>query len=68
MEKNTVLLELIHSDFCDSQRVLSHSGSQYFITFIDDLSKYYCTYLTSSKSDLFDKFKMYKAEVESVRK
>ena len=32
----TSLLELIHSDICEMDGVLTHSGKRYFITFIDD--------------------------------
>ena len=55
-------LELIHSDVCDSNRVLTRGGSRYFVTFIDDYSRYCYTYLLKFKDEVLDKFKVYKAE------
>jgi serine/threonine-protein kinase RIO1 len=40
VERNTELLELIHSDLCEFEGILSYKGNRYFITFIDDFSKY----------------------------
>jgi len=59
------LLELVHSDVCDSNDVLTRGGKRNFITFIDDFSKYCYMYLVNHKSELFDKFKVYKTEVEN---
>ena len=42
VERNTELLELIHSDICEFERHLTRGGNRYFITFIDDFSKYSC--------------------------
>jgi hypothetical protein len=54
------LLELIDFDICDL------SGKRYFITFIDDLSKYAYIYLIRTKDEALDMFKIYKAEVENI--
>ena len=40
-------------------------GYEYFITFIDDYSRYGYVYLMHHKSDTFEKFKEYRAEVEN---
>lgn len=40
--RNTKLLELIHSDLCEFERILTRGGN---ITFIDDFSKYTTVYL-----------------------
>ena len=50
---------------CDSNDVLTRGGKRYFITFIDDFSKYCYVYLVNHKSELFDKFKVYKTKVEN---
>ena len=42
-------------------------GYEYFITFIDDYSRYGYIYLMRYKFDAFDKFKEFKAEVENHR-
>jgi hypothetical protein len=65
VDKKTNLLELIHSDIYDSNNVLTYSGKRYFIAYIDDFSIYCYIHLTNSKSELFYKFKFFKAEVEN---
>ena len=40
-------------------------GFRYFITFTDDYSRFGYVYLMRHKSDSFDKFKEFKAEVEN---
>jgi len=56
---------LVHSDVCDSNDVLIHGGKRYFIMFIDYFSKYCYIYSINYKRELFDKFKVYKIEVEN---
>lgn len=58
------MLELIHSDVCGPMRVNSHGGSRYFLTFIDDYSKWCELYTIKSKSEVFQKFKEFKNYVE----
>jgi len=65
IERETNLLELVHSDVCDNNDVLTRGSKRYFITFIDDFSKYCYVYLVNHKSELFNKFKVYKIEVEN---
>ena len=55
--RNSELLELIHSDLCEFEGILTHGGKIYFITFIDDFSKYIYVYLLKNKNDAFDAFK-----------
>ena len=43
----------------------SFGGSRYFITFIDDYSRYYYTYFLKKKSEALEKFKEFKASVEN---
>jgi len=49
-------LELIHSDVCGSNRVLTRGGRRYFVAFIDDYSKFYHTYLLKFKDEVLDWF------------
>ena len=63
-ERATERLELIHSDVCGPMRTMARGGFYYFITFTDDFSRYGYVYLMKNKSDSFEKFKEYKAEVE----
>ncbi|KAA0062190.1 gag/pol protein [Cucumis melo var. makuwa] len=58
-------LELVHSDLCGPMNIEDRGGYEYFISFIDDYSRYGHIYLIQNKSDSFEKFKEYKAEVEN---
>ena len=59
------VLELIHTDICGPFLIASWNGQQYFISFIDDYSRYGYLYLIHEKSQSLDIFKSYKAEVEN---
>ena len=58
------LLEVMHtkisrpysSTFC---------GNKYFLTFINDFSRYGYVYLIKEKSDVLEKFKIFKTEAEN---
>nr|CAN73802.1 hypothetical protein VITISV_001401 [Vitis vinifera] len=69
MRKNDVnrcgdVLELIHMNICGQFPTPSWNGQQYFITFIDDYSRYGYLYLIHEKFQSLDVFKNFKAEVE----
>ncbi|RDX71714.1 hypothetical protein CR513_48894, partial [Mucuna pruriens] len=51
-------------DICGPFPTASWNGQQYFITFIDEYSRYGCLYLIHEKSQSLDVFKSFKAEVE----
>ena len=59
------LLELIHTDICGPFKHQTICGNVYFITFIDDFSKYGYVSLLSEKSQALAAFQIYKAEVEN---
>ena len=63
-EKSKELLGKIHSDVCGKIEVQSLSGAEYFVTFIDDRSRYVRTYVLKRKSDFFKKFIEWKVMVE----
>ena len=65
VKRDTGLLELIHSDICELNGILTRGGKRYFITFCDDSSRLLYVYLLRSKDEAFDSFKIYKAEVEN---
>jgi transposase InsO family protein len=44
---------------------MTRGGNKFYITFIDDFSRYSYVYLLKSKDEAEDKFKIYKAEVEN---
>jgi transposase InsO family protein len=45
--------------------LLTRGGKRYFITFIDDASRYCYIYLLKSKDEALNYFKVYKAKVEN---
>ena len=60
----TETLELIHSDVCGPMSTHAKGGYLYFITFIDDYLRYGHVYLMKYKSETFEKFNKFRAEVE----
>ncbi|XP_075080360.1 uncharacterized protein LOC107807206 [Nicotiana tabacum] len=58
------LLEIIHTDICGPFDVPSFGGEKYFITFIDDFSRYGYIYLLKEKSQAADALKVFVTEVE----
>ena len=67
MERATDLLKMIHTDICGPMNVKARGGYRYFLTFIDDLSRYGYIYLKKHKSETFEKFKEFQSEVETHR-
>ena len=64
VKRSTRMLELIHSDVCDFHSTPSLGGKKYFVTFIEDSTRYCYIYLLHSKNEVPDKFKIYKSKVE----
>jgi len=65
--RNSKLLELVHSNVCELNGVLTRGGNIYFITFTDDFSRYTYVYLMKSKDEAFSLFKCYKSTVENQK-
>jgi len=59
------VLDYMHSDVWGPTRESSLDGSMYYVTFIDDFSRKVWVYFLKQKSEIFDKFKLWKAEVEN---
>ena len=64
MERATDLLEIIHTDVCGPMSVEARGRYRYFLTFIDDLSRYGYIYLMKHKSEIVKRFKEFQSEVE----
>ncbi|KAJ0599135.1 putative RNA-directed DNA polymerase [Helianthus annuus] len=64
VERDSKVLELIHSDLFDFHSTPSLGNKKYVVTFIDDASRFCYVYLLHSKDEALDKFKIYKQEVE----
>jgi transposase InsO family protein len=65
MSQNLAPLELVHSDLCEMNGILTKGGKRYFLTFIDDSTRFCYVYLLKTKDEAFNYFKTYKAEVEN---
>lgn len=57
---------MVHSDVCGPMSVASLGGARYFVTFVDDYTRYSTVYFLRQKSEVFGKFKEFAAEVENV--
>src|SRR3954468_475067 len=63
--RNLAPLKLIHSDLCEMNGVLTKGRKRYFMTLIDDSTRYCYVYLLKSKDEALNYFKIYKAEAEN---
>ena len=59
-----VPLGLVHSDVCGKINSKSLSGAEYFLTFVDDKTRYVWVYILKYKSQVFKCFQEWKAMVE----
>jgi len=57
-------LGLIHTDICGPMNVASLGGARYFVTFIDDKTRYIEVAMLKKRGDVFAAFKNYLARVE----
>jgi len=55
----------VHSDVFGSVKVPSLGKSMYYVSFIDDFSRNTQIYFLKKKSEVFDRFKEFKALVEN---
>jgi Integrase core domain len=60
----TYVLELIHTDICGPFSTTTRNGHVYFISFIDDYSRYGYIYLIKENAQALNTFKSFKSEVE----
>ena len=68
VDRHTKPLDLIHSDICDLKFVQIRGCNIYFITFVDDRTKYCYVYLLKSKDETVEKFVLYKVENQLNKK
>lgn len=57
-------LELVHYDVYGPFEVRSNEGNYYFLTFMDEFTKYMWIYLIERKSEVFTQLKKFKLHVE----
>ena len=65
VERSSKPLDLIHSDICDLKFVQTRGGKKYFITFIDDCTRFCYVYLLRGKDEAIEVFKHHKNEVKN---
>ncbi|GJT36515.1 zinc finger, CCHC-type containing protein [Tanacetum coccineum] len=64
VKRKTEVLELINSNLCDLHATPSLGNKKYFVTFIDDASRFCYVYLLHTKDEALDEYKVFKTEVE----
>lgn len=65
-EKDTEVLEIIHTDVCGPMRVESLSKAKYYVEFIDDRSRYCTVYFIKHKNEVIKKTKEYINYVQNL--
>ena len=58
-------MDLIHTDVCGPFKTATRDANRYYVTFIDDYSRYGYVYLIKHKSETFERFKEFKQEVKN---
>jgi len=61
------VLELVHSDICGPMQTTSVGGARYFVTFVDDKSRYMFVYFIKTRDEILTNFKEFKAFAENQR-
>ena len=62
-ERHLAPLELIHSDLCEMNGVLTKGGKRYFMMLIDDATRFCYVYLLQTKNEALDYFKIIKPKL-----
>ena len=63
-KRSDEILGLVHSDVCGKMSSQSLSGAKYFLTFIDDKTRYVWIYVLKHKDQVFSRFIEWKKMVE----
>jgi transposase InsO family protein len=58
-------LELVHSDICEMNGLLTEGGKRYFMILIDDATRFCYVYMLKTNDETLNCFKICKAEVET---
>ena len=64
-EKAKDLLECVHSDVCGPMQASTHSGDQYFVTFVDEASGRIAVALLIHKGHVLENFAKYRRRAET---
>ena len=60
------ILDLVHTDVCGPMQTITPGGRRYFVTFIDDFSKFCYIYLLKRKSEVYNKVVEFVEMVKNV--
>lgn len=63
--KSNEILDLVHCDLCGPMQNKTPSGNRYFLTMIDDYSRYCTVFFIPSKDLAFDKIKEFIEQSEN---
>jgi hypothetical protein len=63
-ERNLAPLELIHSDLCEMNGVLTKGEKTYFMILIDDATRFCYVYLLQTKDEALDYFKFIRPKLK----
>jgi hypothetical protein len=66
-KRSSEILEIIHTDICGPFPTPYLNGQRYFISFIDDHTRYMYLYFLNDKAEALNAFKTYKVEVEKQK-
>jgi transposase InsO family protein len=66
-KRSSEILEIIHTDICGPFPTPCLNGQRYFISFIDDHTRFMYLYLLNDKAEALNAFKTYKVEVEKQK-
>eukprot|EP00742_Colponemidia_sp_Colp-10_P024600 GILJ01029553.1.p1 GENE.GILJ01029553.1~~GILJ01029553.1.p1 ORF type:complete len:221 (-),score=16.39 GILJ01029553.1:93-755(-) len=58
-------LDLVHSDVCGPMKTETPAGKRYFLTFIDDCTRFCWVYVLASKDQVFSCFRSYVIMVQT---
>ena len=65
-QRVSLTLDLIHSDVFGFMPTESMTRSRYFLTFLDDCSRYCWVYFLKQKYEVFETFKIFKGLAENT--
>lgn len=65
VRRSSRVLELIHTDVCGPFSPVAHDGTRYYVSFIDDWSRFTVIYRMQSKDEVLKCFKLYEAMVSA---
>lgn len=63
--QTTRVLELVHSDVCGPVTPVGIDDERYFVTFVDDFSRFTVVFLMNSKEEVLENFREYEALVSA---